>query len=55
MQVILHSIVDVPYHNIMTTTNSLQAMLGIFKQYQFVIKDIANEDEVQFVGIEQRR
>jgi len=30
-------------------------MMGIFKQYKFVIKDIENEDEVKFVGISQRR
>lgn len=37
------------------STDILQAALGIFKQYKFVIKDIANEDEVEFVGIAQRR
>lgn len=33
----------------------IETRLGEFKQYQFVIKDIANDDEVQFVGIGQRR
>lgn len=46
--------VDVPYYNTMST-EILQATLGIFKQYKFVSKDIANEKEIEFVGITQRR
>lgn len=29
--------------------------MGIKKQFKFTIKDIANENEVEFVGISQRR
>lgn len=50
----IHSVVDVPYYNTINT-DVLQAAMGIKKQYKFVIKDIANEDEVEFVGIKQRR
>lgn len=53
-QVYIHSVVDVPYYNTIST-DILQAVLGIFKQHKFVIKDIENEDEVEFVGISQRR
>ncbi|XP_060838075.1 sodium channel protein Nach-like [Rhopalosiphum padi] len=53
-QVFIHSVVDVPYYNTIST-DILPAMMGIFKQYKFVIKDIENEDEVKFVGITQRR
>ncbi|XP_027841882.2 sodium channel protein Nach [Aphis gossypii] len=53
-QVFIHSVVDVPYYNTIST-DILHAMMGIFKQYKFVIKDIENEDEVKFVGISQRR
>ena len=53
-QVFIHSVVDVPYYNTIST-DILLAKMGIFKQYKFVIKDIENEDEVKFVGISQRR
>lgn len=45
---------DVPYYNTIST-DSKQTTHGIFQQYKFVIKDIANEDEVNFVRIAQRR
>lgn len=54
MQVFIHSAVDVPFYNTMIS-NTISSLVQQFKQYQFVIKDIANEDEVQFVGIAQRR
>eukprot|EP00102_Acyrthosiphon_pisum_P021032 XP_016658242.1 PREDICTED: sodium channel protein Nach [Acyrthosiphon pisum] len=53
-QVFIHSVVDVPYYNTIST-DILQATMGIYKQFKFVIKDIENEDEVRFVGISQRR
>ncbi|XP_022177636.1 sodium channel protein Nach [Myzus persicae] len=54
IQVFIHSVVDVPYYNTIST-DILQATMGIHKQFKFVIKDIENEDEVRFVGISQRR
>lgn len=45
---------DVPYYNTIST-DIIQTVRGIFNQYKFVIKDIANEDEANFVGIAQRR
>lgn len=54
IQVFIHSVVDVPYYNTIST-DILQATMGIYKQFKFVIKDIENEDEVRFVGISQRR
>lgn len=54
MQVYINSVVDVPYYNAISS-DILQAVLGIKKQFKFIIKDIANEDEVEFVGISQRR
>jgi len=53
-QIYIHSVVDVPYYNTIST-DILQSVLGIFKQFKFVIKDIENEDEVEFVSIAQRR
>ncbi|VVC36325.1 Epithelial sodium channel [Cinara cedri] len=53
-QVYIHSAVDVPFYNTMIS-NTIQTFVKQFKQFQFVIKDIANEDEVQFVSIAQRR
>ncbi|XP_050436333.1 sodium channel protein Nach-like [Adelges cooleyi] len=53
-QIYIHSVVDVPYYNTITT-EILHAVPGIYKQYKITIKDIANEDEVAFVSINQRR
>ncbi|XP_050532302.1 uncharacterized protein LOC126900543 isoform X2 [Daktulosphaira vitifoliae] len=53
-QVYIHSSVDVPYYNTIAT-DILHAVPGIYKQYKITIKDIANEDEVQFVGVHQRK
>lgn len=53
-QVYIHSVVDVPYYNTIST-DILPATLGIFKQHKFFINDMENEDEVQYVGISQRR